>query len=95
MCIAKYPNDEAEKLRRELLSMEKSKRSSRSGYLHNVVRESQRFIPVSAFASFRVMGRDFSCKEDSMRAAKRERCITVGNMLKIKFYLTILWTTHL
>ena len=74
MLLAKYP-DVAEKLRRELLSLEKSSsKSSRSGYLHNVIQESQRFIPAGAFGSARVLGRDFSFKDGSMVIPKGAIC---------------------
>lgn len=71
--LAKYPKV-AEKLRRELSSMDESKRSSRSGYLHNVVRESKRIIPVAALGSIRTTGRDLSFNNGSIVIPKGATC---------------------
>lgn len=71
--LAKHPKV-SKKLRRELLSMDSSKRSSRSGYLSYVIRESKRLIPVSAIGSTRTTGRDFTCMDGSMVIPKGATC---------------------
>ena len=73
MLLAKHPHV-TEKLRRELLSMDESKRSSRSGYLHNVIRESKRIYPVAALGAARVTGRELSLKDDSIVIPKGAVC---------------------
>jgi len=73
MLVAKHPNV-AEKLRLELSSMDESKRSSRSGYFYNVVRESKRILPVAALGSIRITGRDFSFKDGSIVIPKGATC---------------------
>jgi len=72
--LAKHPKV-AEKVREELLSMDVSMRSSRSGYLHNVIRESKRMLPVTALGSARLTGRDFSFKDGSIVIPKGATCL--------------------
>lgn len=74
MLLAKHPKV-AEKLRDELLSMDPSKRSSRSGYLSKVVRESKRILPVIPIGTWRITGRDFSFKEGSIIIPKGTTCL--------------------
>ena len=71
--LGKHPKV-AEKLRHELSSMGESKRSSRSGYFHNVVRESKRIVPVAALGSIRITGRDLSFKNGSIVIPKGATC---------------------
>ncbi len=56
--LAKHPRV-AEKLQKELLSMEPVQRS-KSKYLKCVIEESKRLLPVVALGSIRVTGRDFT-----------------------------------
>merc|ERR1712045_730701 len=74
MLLAQHPNV-AEKLRHELLSMDESKRSSRSGYLHHVIRECSRILPVAPLGAFRVTGRDFAFNNGSIVIPKGASCI--------------------
>ena len=71
--LAKHP-EVAEKLRGELLLMDESKRSSRSGYLHHVIRESKRLVPVAASTSVRITGRSFLFKNGSIVIPKGAIC---------------------
>ncbi len=56
--LAKHPRV-ADKLQKELLSMEPDQRS-KSKYLKCVIEESKRLLPVAAMGSIRVTGRDFT-----------------------------------
>ena len=62
--LAKHPKV-SEKLHAELLSMDVANRS-RSGYLRDVITESNRLLPVAAMGSTRQVGRDISCKGGTM-----------------------------
>ncbi len=67
--LAKHPRV-AEKLRKELLSMEPDQRS-KSKYLKCVIDESKRVLPVSAMVSTRVTGRDFIFNDGKMVLPKK------------------------
>lgn len=71
--LAKHP-EIANKLQRELLSLELSQRAH-SQYLKNVISESQRLLPVAPGGSARITGRDIVCKDGAMIIPKGSICL--------------------
>lgn len=82
--LAKHPQVQ-KKLQQQLLSMDFDQRP-KSSYLHCVIKESMRLIPVTAMSSFRVVKRDFHVQDgkDHKMVIPRNAIVCIPSILMMR-----------